>query len=239
MARYVDLHVIPRVEDRESCDRMADLLVQGNYSAIGLTIPTGLLRDRIKPTREVFHSHGINTVLRIDLAPTSRVELLRSLRRFRSAYDIVAVKCLNQRVATVACRDRRVDIIFFDTASQGLRFTHSFARLLQGAIEFNLASDIIGWRDGSVFSKMRKAIGIAQEHKVDVVLSSGAREPSLLRSALEISALGTVLGMCQEKSMKGITSLPLAIMSANLSRRSPHYVEEGVRIVATLIPAGR
>jgi RNase P/RNase MRP subunit p30 len=215
---------------------MGELLGVAGYSTIGLTVPTGLLQDRTDSLRREFDLSGIDTVMRADFSPTSRVELLRVLRRFRNRYDIVAVKCLNQRVATVACRDRRVDIIFFDAVNRSVRFTHSFARLLHGAIEFNVVSDLTEQPNGWAFSRIRKALRIASEHRVKVVLSSGARNHTMVRSPLEISALATVLGLREDESIKSVSSVPSSIVAENRKKRSPKYVEEGVTIV---VPPGR
>jgi hypothetical protein len=139
MGKFVDLHILPPVDDRQSCGQMAELLRTVHYSDVALTLPTGLLRDRVKSVRQAFEQHNLKAYLRADLSPPSRTELLRVLRNFRATFDIIAVRCLNQRVATVACRDRRVDIIFFDLTNRNMRFTHSHARVLRGALELNFA----------------------------------------------------------------------------------------------------
>ena len=236
MARYVDLHVIPQVDNKQSSERLADLLGQVHYSAIGLTVPTGLLTDRVRSLQGLFEAHALETSLRIDLSPTSRDELLRALRRFRNQYDIVAVKCSSQRVSAVACRDRRVDIVFFNSANHSLRFTHTFARLLHGAIEFNLMSDLTEQPDTWAFLRIRRAIGVAQEHHVRVVLSSGARNHQMVRSPLQLMALATSLGLSRECSARGVSSEPSSILATNRAKRSPEFVEEGVKMI---IPAGR
>jgi len=236
MARYVDLHVIPHVDNKESCGRLAQLLTEAYYSGIALTGPTGLLADRVKSLKAIFEAHTLEASLRIDLSPTSREELLRALRRFRNQYDVVAVKCSSQRVSAVACRDRRVDVVFFNASSQGLRFTHTFARLLHGAIEFNLVSDLIEQPDSGAFLRIRKAMSIAQEHNVRVVLSSGARHSQMVRSPLQLVALATSLGLSREIATRGVTSEPSSILATNLAKRSPEFVEEGVKMV---IPPGR
>jgi len=234
MARYVDLHVVPQVDNKESCGRLAELLTQVHYSSIGLTVPTGLLTDRVRSLQGIFEAHALETSLRIDLSPTSRDELLRALRRFRNQYDIVAVKCSSQRVSAVACRDRRVDIVFFNPANQSLRFTHTFARLLHGAIEFNLVSDLTEQPDMWPFLRIRKAMSIAQEHRVRVVLSSGARHHRMIRSPLQLMALASSLGLSREISTRGVTTEPSSILATNRAKRSPEFVEEGVKMI---IPA--
>jgi len=231
MGNYLDLHVIPRPEDSQSCERMADLLSEVHYRAVGLTVATGLLNERIRVLRRIFEDRGLDTVLRVDLKPSSRAELLRLVRRFRNLYDIIAVGCLNQQVATVSCRDSRVDIVFFHGTSRNLRFSHTFARLLRGAIELNIVSDLINSDDGSAFARLRRAISVAREHRVKVVLSSGARSFEMVRSPFQMSSLAITLGLNPEDSIRAVSSTPWSIVAANRMKRASEYVEEGVKIV--------
>lgn len=231
MAKYVDLHVIPQVEDEASCRRMAELIRIAGYSAVALTIPTGLMRERITSLKNIFDKAGLETALRIDLASASRVELLRLLRRFRNLYDVIAVKCVNARVATVACRDRRVDVIYFDPSNRAARFTHPLANLLRGAIEFNLVSTLLKEPRGEMFSAVTKQCAIAREHNASVTLSSGCNRPELVRGPLQIGALASVMGLSETQALAGVSSTPLALIKRNLAHRSPEFVEEGVRVV--------
>lgn len=231
MAAFADLHVIPRVDDEKSCRRMAELLKLAGYSYVGLTIPSGLLREKITSLKTVFADAGTEVALRVDLSPSSRVELLRLLRRFRNAYDVVAVRCVNPRVATVACRDRRVDIVFFDPVNRMVRFNHPLANLLGGAVEFSLISALLSETREDVLSGVMKQAAIAQEHSVRVVLSSGCRFPEMVRSANQIAALGRTMGLSEKQARAGVSSEPLSIIERNSIRRSPQFVEEGVRLV--------
>jgi RNase P/RNase MRP subunit p30 len=224
--------VIPRVEDETVWSKMAHMIKVAGYSAVGLTIPTGLMRDRAAALKSVFEAEGLETALRVDLTAPSRMELLRLLRRFRNSYDIVAVKCVNQRVATVACRDRRVDVITFDPSSRGGRFTHPLANLLRGVIEFNLVSSLLKESRSEVFAAVVKQCSIAREHRVKVVVSTGCSHTYQVRSPLQLAALASVVGLSEVQSHAGMSSVPLSIIERNLSHRSPEYVENGVRVVS-------
>ena len=228
--------MIPRVDDEGSCRRMAELLRLAGYSAVGLTIPTGLMRERVTLLKNLFHESGLETALRIDLTSTSRVELLRLLRRFRNSYDVVAVKCVNARVATVACRDRRVDVIYFDPTNRAVRFSHPLANLLRGAIELNLVSTLLKEPRGEMFSGVMKQCAIAREHNVRVAVSSGCNLPELVRSPLQISALSSAMGLSEMQALAGVSSTPFSIIKRNLSHRSPQFVEEGVHVVTPKVP---
>ncbi len=231
MTEYVDLHVLPRVDDEKSCRQMAVVLSTAGYRYIGLALPSGLMQYRVSSLRNIFSEVGIETALRIDLAPTSRRELLWLLRRFRSAYDIISVKCVNETVAGVACRDRRVDIVFFDSHNRRVRFNHSFANLLRGALEFNLISAFLKERNDDVFIRIAHETAVAREHKVAVVLSSGCESAMMVRTPLQLAGIGTVMGLSREQSLSGVSDAPRLILTRNQCRRSKEYVEEGVRIV--------
>jgi RNase P/RNase MRP subunit p30 len=231
LAQYADLHILPHPEDLPTCRRIAEILSVAGYSTIGLTVPTGLFRDKVAALRQVFSDNGLEVVLRVDLGSRSREELLRSLRRFRSAYDVIAVKCLSEHVARVACRDRRVDLVFFDLENPRIRFSHALANLLRGAIEVNLMSAVLHNIKGSVYGAISKTFSIAQEHDVKVVLSNGTDKPEAIRSPIQVAALATTLGLSQRAALDGIGSTPMSIVAENVERHGREYIEEGVRVV--------
>ncbi len=206
---------------------MAELLHLAGYSAVALSIPTGLMRDRVSEVRRLFEDEGIQTILRVDLSVNSRADLLRLLRRFRNAYDLVAVKCMNQAVASVACRDRRVDVVFFDPKNFRVKFVHPLASLLSGALEFNLISTFLGETKSEIFSRIAKEAAIAREHRSRVVLSSGCVSPAMVRSPLQISAIATAIGLSSEQSSRGVRETPLSIVTSNQERRSASMSRKG------------
>lgn len=231
MPRYADLHILPHPEDTNSCQRIAKALHMAGYSTVGLTLPTGLFQDRVVEIRNAFRDNGLDVFLRLDLSSRSREELLRSLRRFRNGYDIIAVKCSSARVAHVACRDRRVDLVFFDHENLNFRFTHALANLLQGALEMNLASIMPGNLGPNIYVSISKQFDIANEHRLKVVLSSGADRSELIRSPIQVAALASTLGLQERTALEGVSSMPLSIVENNARKRNPTHIEDGVQIV--------
>ena len=212
---------------------MAELLQLAGYSIVAISVPTGLMRDKVSELRRLFEDEGIQTMLRVDLSVNSRADLLRLLRRFRNAFDIVAVKCMNQAVASVACRDRRVDIVFFDPRNFRVKFVHPLASLLSGAVEFNLISTFLGETKSEIFSRVAREAAIAREHRSQVVLSSGCGSPAMVRSPLQISAIGAAIGLSSEQSNRGVREVPISIAVGNQERRSREFIEEGVKLVTS------
>jgi len=209
---------------------MAESLRMAGYRSVALTIPTAILNEYSKTLTQCFVKVGLETVSRIDLTCSNRYELLKLLRRFRNQYDLVSVKCTNQNVAAIACRDRRVDIVFFDPNNRNMKFTHTLAKLLNGALELNL-SFLLNRESGDVLNKAMRHMAVAREHRVKVVLSSGCTSPKMVRSPMQIRAVGVTLGLSEAQSAEAISSVPSSIIESNLQRRSPLYIEEGVRLI--------
>jgi len=169
--------------------------------------------------------------MRIDLAPASKKDLLKLLRRFRNSYDLMAVKCNYQHVASAACRDSRVDLVYFDTQNPKVRFSHSLANQLNGAVEFNLIADLALGIGQDAVSRVMKDLQIAKDHKVPIVVSSRSTSVYDVRSPMQLVSVATTLGLPAELSRDAITAVPRSIILTDAQKRSRSYVEEGVVVV--------
>lgn len=231
MVEFLDLHIIPKVDDESSCTRTAQLLALSGYNAVGLTVPTGLLRGRLEILRECFQDSGVEVFLRVDLTCSKREELLKLLRRFRPTFDIIGVKCTNHSLALVAARDRRVDLIFFDSATRNVWFDDSIANVSNATLELNL-SILFEMANHLILTKLMKDVRIARRHNLDMVLSSGATSPLLVRTPIQLAAIAEILGLSKQQAINGVSTIPSRLLKANVERRSRNYVEEGVKTVA-------
>jgi len=231
LVEFLDLHIIPKVDDESSCTRTAQLLALSGYNAVGLTVPTGLLRGRLEILRECFQDSGVEVFLRVDLTCSKREELLKLLRRFRPTFDIIGVKCTNHSLALVAARDRRVDLIFFDSATRNVWFDDSIANVSNATLELNL-SILFEMANHLILTKLMKDVRIARRHNLDMVLSSGATSPLLVRTPIQLAAIAEILGLSKQQAINGVSTIPSRLLKANVERRSRNYVEEGVKTVA-------
>jgi RNase P/RNase MRP subunit p30 len=231
LVEFLDLHVLPKVDDESSWTLTAQLLAQCGYNAVGLTVPTGLLRGRLDMLRDCFQDSGVEVFLRADFTCSKREELLKLLRRFRFTFDIIGVRCTNHNLALVAARDRRVDLIFFDSATRNVWFDDSIANVSRSALELNL-SILFEVANHLILTRLMKDVRIAQRHNVDVVLSSGATSPLLLRTPIQLAAIGEILGLSKQQATMGVSIIASRILERNLERRSRNYVEEGVKVIA-------
>jgi len=227
LQKPIDLHVIPRIDDEIACRQTAQLLHDAGYGAVALTVPTGVMKERLQSLRTIFLESNVEVFFRIDLNCSNRQELLKLLRRFRNSYDVVSVNCSNHALALVAARDRRVDVIFFDPSKRNVWFDHSIANVAHAALEFNLNTILT---ERGPIQKSMKEINIAKEHKVKIVLSSGSTSPLMIRTPPQLTAIGRILGLNEDQARNAMKT-PWLIVKQNVERRSNKYVEEGVSIV--------
>ena len=145
--------------------------------------------------------------------------------------EVVGVKCTNEATARVACRDRRVDVVFFDPYNPKVRFNHSLASLLRCAIEFNLIAALQSKITSNVISRISKEMLITSDHKNKVVLSSGCSTAEMTRSPSQLAAIAITLGLTPDQSRLGVSKVPEEIILLNSERRSREYIEEGVKVI--------
>jgi ribonuclease P/MRP protein subunit RPP1 len=230
MRVYADLHLCPPLDDVPNACSMASILDELQTRVVGLVVPP----DRLSPAPSAvdsFRETGIDVAKRLNLRPRSREELLRSLRRYRSKYEIIAVDCGALSVSRVAIRDRRVDIVRFPNRGSGTAFRGHLASSCQAALEFNM-SELT--QQGGVETRLhglRREIEIAAESSTSVIGSSNASNPFELRAPRDMAAVLHMLGLSPEAALRAVSEIPHAIVKRNRLRMEEPQLEEGVRIV--------
>lgn len=230
MRLYADLHMCPSLDDVANARSMADVLIGLEIAVVGLVVPP----DQLTPTPPAMNSFkdaGLDVAKRLNLKPRSREELLKSLRRFRTKYEIVAVNCSAQSVSRVAVRDRRVDIVQFPKEGPGASFRRNLASTCRAALEFNMSDLTQGPGHEVRLGRVRREIEIAAEASTSVIGSSNASNPFELRAPRDVAAVLHALGLSLEAALEGVSGIPVAIVKQNRLRTEEPQLEEGVRIV--------
>jgi RNase P/RNase MRP subunit p30 len=230
MRLYADLHICPSLDDAANARSMADVLAGVEIAVVGLDVPP----ERLTPTPPAMNSFkeaGLDVAKRLNLRPRSREELLKSLRRFRTKYEIIAVNCSAQSVSRVAVRDRRVDIVRFPKEGPGSSFRRNLASTCRAALEFNVSELTQGPGYEVRLGRLRREIEIAADASTSVVGSSNASNPFELRAPRDVAAVLHMLGLSLEAALEGVSEIPLAIVKQNRLRTEEPQLEEGVRIV--------
>jgi len=230
MRKYADLHLCPPLDDAANARTMAELLNQLGTAAVGLVVPP----DQLTPTPAAMNSFkdaGLDVAKRLNLKPRSREELLRSLRRFRTKYEIVAVDCIAQSVSRVAVRDRRVDIVHFPKQGPGSSFRRNLANTCRAALEFNMSELTQGPGCEARLGRQRRELEVAADASTPVIGSTNASNPFELRPPRDVAAILHMLGLSPQAALAGVSEIPLAIVRQNRLRAEQPQLEESVRIV--------
>jgi len=230
MRTYADLHLCPPLEDLTNARSMASLLAELQVKTVGLVVPP----ERLSPLptiAELFKGSGFDVAKRLNLKPKSREDLLRSLRRFRGKYEIIAVECGMLSVSRVAVRDGRVDIVYFPKQERGNSFRGNLASTCRAALEINLSELTSGPGFGARLRSLKREIQIAAKASTKVIGSSKASSPYELRSPRDFAAMLHLMGLPLDSALRAVSETPLDIVRKNRLRLQESELQEGVRIV--------
>jgi len=232
LRRFVDLHLRPPPQDVKAIERMAHLAAEIGFHLAGLAFDSQVSKESRQRTAKLFEDRGLETVSRIDLRPKDRNELLTSLRKVRSSFDIVAVECHMKQVASLAFRDRRVDLVFFSPNRPKSRFNELMPRRSRRPVEFNIA-DLLR-DDLTAEPGLRRASNLvsdAQRKHLPIVISSGATDWLSMRAPRDMAAILSVLGLEAVQALDAVSHIPLSIAQENLEKRGPRFISNGMEIV--------
>jgi RNase P/RNase MRP subunit p30 len=181
--------------------------------------------------------HFIDSAARVDLTPRSPNDLLRSLRRLRRKYELVAVNCVSKAVARQAAKDHRVDLIAFPSNVPRERFfDRAEARVASegtAALEINMSMllQTSGYPRARLLSCLRKEAAIAKKAAVPVVMSSHATDKFQLRGPADFASLATLLGMDNVSALEAVSTVPFSIVRRNREKLDSNYVASGIKII--------
>lgn len=211
---------------------MANLAAEMGFRLVGLTFDTQASREEKLTTTKLFEDQGLETVSRIDLHPRDRNELLMSLRKVRSSFDIVAVECHAMQVTSIAFRDRRVDLVFFSAGRPRLRVSELTPRRTRRPVEFNMA-DLL--KDDSVaVSNLHRVLSVIrdiQRKHLSMVVSSGATDWLLMRAPKDMAAVLSVLGLDTMQALDAVSRIPFSLAQETLEKQRPRFISDGIEIV--------
>jgi ribonuclease P/MRP protein subunit RPP1 len=234
---FADLHLHPNLRDFEQVRHMIRKASELGYRLIAISLPLNLASERIQQIQSMCMEAEVDFASRVDLKPRSSRELIRSLRKFRRKFEIIAVACESKPVARQAAKDRRVDLLSFPSLDFRRRF---FDRAEAELASKALASHEIDMKplltaEGSarikLLSCLRKEVAIAQDFHVPMVISSGASSRFLIRTPRDLAALASVFDLDRASALEAVSKNPVAIVKRNRHKLSSRFVAPGVRVV--------
>lgn len=235
--RYADLHLCPDSRDEKQLSKMLGRALELDYRMVA--VPTSISNDREEMDRlhRVGNDVGIDVVTRLDLRPKSGGDLIRSLRKLRRKYELIAVICDSKPVARQAAKDRRVDLLNF--VGYGYRqryFDLSEAELASNALAgFEVDIGPLLMTGGSIraglLMSLRREVAIACSFNVPVVVSSGVSDVDLMREPNALVALSSLFDLDHTLALNAVSDTPLGMVKRNREKLCSGYVSPGINIV--------
>lgn len=234
MRRFIDLHLRPPPDTIET-EKMLVHAVELGFKGVAVTFD----RKPSKSVRELALDLGLDLVYRVDLQPRNPAELTAMLKRVRRSFEIVSVECHGKAVARQAAKDHRVDILNFHasvSSRRQVRFDRQEASLALDAncsYEINLL-DLI--RQGPMaasrlISLLRGEVENARKFNVPIIISSGAREPLLMREPRGLAAVADLFDVGEEEGLNMVSTNPWKLVEENREKLGAGFVVPGVKVV--------
>jgi RNase P/RNase MRP subunit p30 len=237
MKRFADLHLRVPLNNLDQTERMVKKSVELGYSLIAVPLPPNAKQREIGQLQRICSEAKVDFATRLNLSPRNSNELLRSLRRFRRKFELIAVTCHTKDVARQAARDRRVDLLHFSVTNLRKRyFDEAEAELASQAfasleIEMSSLLQLTGTHRIRLLSRLRREVAAAERLKVPIILSSCATDESLMRGPYDWVALASLFDLPLSSALKALSDYPYAMVERNREKLSPNYVAPGIRVV--------
>ena len=231
MKCMADLHLKPANQNPDATAKMANLAAEMGFSCVGVTLDARMPEDKKREVLSKFSEQGINALSRIDLAFENRQALLRAIPKVRSNYDLVAVNCLNGQIGSLAFRDKRIDMVYFDADRPGMHPSSLFGMRADIPVEFNFSNILNSRQQRLTLARVRAQFAKAKRSRAQILVSSGASSFLTMIGPREMMAYTNIMGLSPSEASAAVSDIPMRIARNRLSRRSPDYVTEGVRVL--------
>jgi RNase P/RNase MRP subunit p30 len=234
---FADLHLRLNPKDKVMAQRVLAKAAALGYGLVAVPLAPETWENEISSFKSMCSEVEVSFVSRVDLVPKTRDQLMRLLRRLRRKFEVVCVVCENKEVARQAAKDRRVDLLSFQSLDyRGRFFDWAEAELASSSLS-SLEVDVkpLLLLEGSarvrLLSTLRREVSIARKFHVPVVVSSGVGTEMLLRKPREIAAFLSLLGLDEASALDAVSANPLAIVVRNREKLSRRFVGPGIRVV--------
>ncbi|MFW9793428.1 MAG: RNase P subunit p30 family protein [Candidatus Thorarchaeota archaeon] len=178
---------------------------------------------------------GFSVLSRADISGRGLNSIRKRVSNVREESMIVAVPLTTVEIANWAAEDKRVDLITLEPSREH-RLRDSTARLAASSgtcleVQFSPLLNSVGLNRSKIIKTFRESVHTATDAGMSVILSSGAKNPLHMRSAMAMRHIGILLGMDSKYAETVVCKTPFEILERNQRRFTPEFVLEGVKII--------
>jgi RNase P/RNase MRP subunit p30 len=221
MTAYLDLNVSSNQgEGKSSPEEMASISRILGFSGLGFADFSQI--SDFQKVKENLSNLPLRAYSRVNLNFDSVTKNNKMLNRLRKNVDIVAVTCLNRRVAVWAARNRDVDLLYFPEIKMYQQVDKSLVGLIyntENAVEISVRPILLsrGLARANTLGILRKVAEIVMREHATLVLTSDAHSKFELRSPKGLAALGTLLEIPYEIAIEAVSKNPLKIVERRIN----------------------
>ncbi|MBI4017960.1 MAG: hypothetical protein HY366_03375 [Candidatus Aenigmarchaeota archaeon] len=234
--KFYDLHV--RTQNLEKTIETARTL---EFSGLGITATHhdfDAFRELRKRLREASQKSGIDLVPCVEIQAESIKTLKRALAKYREVAELVIVAGGDYAINRAAAEDGRVDVLAhpeFKRVDSGIDHIVAKSAAQNGvALELNLGELLATYKRvrAHVLGHMERNIMLAKKFNAPIVITSGAADEWGMRDPRELAALGQMLGLTLEESMRAVSDACVARVESNRRKLAGKIIYKGVEVEA-------
>jgi len=234
---FADLHLRLNPNDTEAARSIINKAAALGYGLVAVPFSPETREADIEQLRGICKEAKIDFACRVDLYPRTKDQLTHLLRKLRRRFEIVCAVCETKEVARQAAKDRRVDLLSFQSLDYRSRFFDWAEAELASSSLATLEVDVKpllvleGPARVRLLSCLRREVSIAKEFHVPLVVSSGVSSELLLRKPREIATFSSLFGLSEVSALDAVSDNPFAIVRRNREKLSVGFVAPGIRVV--------
>ena len=234
---FADLHLRINPKDQQITQQLISKVARFGYNYVSVPFNSIPPQAEIDALKTICANAGLDFVLRADLKPQSQEDLMRFLRKFRRQFEIICVVCDSKEIARQAAKDRRVDLLSFQSLDYHKRFFDraeaELASCSLAALEVDVKSLLVieGPARVRLLSCLRREVAVALEFHVPVIVSSGIGVESLLRMPRDLASLAYLFGLGEKQALDAVSANPIAIVLRNREKLSSRFIAPGISVI--------
>lgn len=232
--KFYDLHV--STENLEKTIEVAQAL---GFSGIGITEKHHnfeAFKNLRKELRELSGKSGLDLVACVEIEADSIKTLKKALAKYRDVAEIIVVAGGDYAINRAAAEDGRVDVLAhpeFKRTDSGIDHIVAKSAAQNGvALELNMGELLMTYRRvrSHILNHMERNVMLCKKFGTPIVITSGARDAWGVRDPRELAALGRMLGLTLEESMRAVSEACEARITTNRKKLAGKILYKGVEV---------
>lgn len=191
----------------------------------------------LKKIEKVDSKTDVRVLKGIKISTSKVKELNDKISGLRDKVEILVVEGNGYRINRKASEDSRIDILL--NPEKG-RKDPGIDHVLSKKMEKNQVMLGIGWRKllrtkgkkrAQILSQIRRQLRLHEKFSFGICIVSNSRDKMEMRKPLDMTGLGVILGLDEEKSIKMVSRNPMNIVERSEKVLSDNFVMPGVEVV--------